>query len=113
MDRIADTLGIENRREIMRVAEEGILALGEADYAHSLDQRANRMDVYGLVRWDRGWYVKLYVDEEVPGDEATVCSFHPPEFALRTCCRTIPAGGEVASGESDGDIGEKDEGNDA
>ena len=39
--------------------------------------------------------MKLYIDEEVDGGETTVCSFHPPEFALKTQCQTIPAGGVV------------------
>ena len=98
-DRIAETLGIADRRAITAVAREGILALEEEDYAHSLEQVTNKMDVYGVVHRSRGWYVKLYIDEEVDGGETTVCSFHPPEFDLRTRRRTIPAGGVVAAEE--------------
>lgn len=98
-DRIAETLGIDDRREITTVAREGVLALDEEDYAHSLDQVSNKMDVYGIVHRSWGWYVKLYIDEEVDGGETTVCSFHPPEFALRTKRQTIPAGGIVTAEE--------------
>ena len=85
------------------VAREGVLALGVEDYAHSLDQISNKMDVYGIVHRNWGWYVKLYVDEEVDGGETTVCSFHPPEFALRTKRQTIPAGGIITAAATKGE----------
>jgi len=106
-DRIAETLGIDDRRAITAVARDGVLALDEDDYAHSLDQITNKMDVYGIVHRSWGWYVKLYIDEEVEGGETTVCSFHPPEFALRTRRQTIPAGGVVAAEERTGDEEDK------
>jgi hypothetical protein len=116
-DRIAETLGIDDRREIHTVAREGVLALGGEDYGHSLDQISNKMDVYGIVHRSWGWYVKLYIDEEVDGGETTVCSFHPPEFALRTKRQTIPAGGVVTAVEGTGGEedrrGEPEENNDA
>jgi hypothetical protein len=52
-DRIAETLGIDDRRAITVVARDGVLALDEEDYAHSLDQITNKMDVYGIVH--RSW----------------------------------------------------------
>jgi len=106
-DRVAETLGIDDRRAVTTVAREGVLALDEEDYAHSLDQVTNKMDVYGIVHRSWGWYVKLYIDEEVEGGETTVCSFHPPEFALRTKRQTIPAGGVVTAERKTGD--EEDE----
>jgi hypothetical protein len=107
-DTIAQTLGIDDRRAVTKVAREGVLALDEEDYAHSLDQITNKMDVYGIVHRSRGWYVKLYIDEEVEGGETTVCSFHPPEFALSTRRQTIPAGGDVTSEETLGPQEEND-----
>lgn len=108
------TLEIEDRREVNKVALEGVLALGEEDYVHSLDQTHNRMDVYGIVHRNWGWYVKVYIDESVEGGETTVCSFHPPEFALTTKRQTIPAGGIITNGtheECEGD--EPEESSDA
>ena len=48
-DRIAETLGIDDRRAVTKVARDGVLALDEQDYAHSLNQVTNNMDVYGIV----------------------------------------------------------------
>lgn len=39
-------------------------------------------DVYGLTVDQRGWYIKLYIDEMVP--ETTFISLHPLEHPLHT-----------------------------
>jgi len=39
-------------------------------------------DEYGLSLDGTGWYIKLYIDHDVP--EVVVISFHPPQRPMRT-----------------------------
>lgn len=87
---VRNTLGLDDPHEIAQLVAGVIELLEEHNYAHSLGQRPT-MDVYGIIAQGHGWYVKLYIDEDVDGGETTVCSFHPPRADLVTKSVRIPA----------------------
>ncbi|OGQ81277.1 MAG: hypothetical protein A2289_04305 [Deltaproteobacteria bacterium RIFOXYA12_FULL_58_15] len=63
-------------------ARETIETLTEKNFVESKQHIFDVMDIYGVHVEDQGWYLKLYVDEEVP--EVTVVSLHPLERAIKT-----------------------------
>ncbi len=50
-------------------------------YAERVEQGG---DVCDVLNGDENWYLKFYVDEQVPGEELTTISLHPLERPLRT-----------------------------
>jgi hypothetical protein len=59
-----------------------LLELEIGSYAHTVQLTFDMADVYGIRVEDRGWYLKITIDEQVP--EVAVISFHPLERALKT-----------------------------
>jgi hypothetical protein len=64
-----------------------VTGLGEADFAHTVTEKAPPADVYGVFVDGRGWYVKIAIDSRL----LLVISCHPPEAPLRTHSGTVTA----------------------
>jgi len=97
---VRSTLGVVVPEEIVQIVSEVVAVLEQENYAHSLDQQP-KMDVYGIVARGHGWYIKLYIDEDVDGGETTVCSFHPPRVDLVTKSVRIPAAAPASDSSED------------
>ncbi len=69
-------------REAIAFAMRVTALMSEAHFSETVVLAVDKADVYGIRIDDRGWYVKLYVDEAVP--ETTFISLHPLERAIMT-----------------------------
>ncbi len=72
----------ESPRAAYEFAQETIRDLTERSFVESMQHTYDVMDIYGVRIETMGWYLKLYIDEEVP--EVTVVSLHPLERAIKT-----------------------------
>jgi len=66
-----------------------IAELRLGDFAHSVQLQTHAADVYGIVAEERGWYLKLTVDQDAHGALVLVISCHPLEHPLSTLRGTI------------------------
>ncbi len=63
----------------------GVIAeLRPQDFAHSTQLEVHTADVYGVVAGNRGWYLKLTVENDARGRLVLVISCHPVERPLMT-----------------------------
>ena len=71
-----------SRIEARTRTKEICMALTVDQFAETVELTWDKADVYGVVFRERGWYLKLTIDEE--GPEADCISFHPLKYSLRT-----------------------------
>jgi hypothetical protein len=67
--------------DALNEAKATIAALTQKNYSDRSVQ-TDILDVYGVVRMNGGWMLKICIDERVP--EVTVVSFHPLARPLKT-----------------------------
>jgi hypothetical protein len=72
----------DSLEEAFEAACQTLVGLTEDSFSHTVDLTWDVADVYGVVREDGGWYLKICIDEEEP--EVAVISFHRLERPLRT-----------------------------
>lgn len=82
MDTIRAALQCD-RHEAWQVAKHLVLALSEEDYSETVRLVDGHLaDVYGIMMFEAGWYLKLMIDHRL--GETDIVSCHLAERDIRT-----------------------------